>query len=839
MTVLHADTAPAAGLTSDQVAAARARGETNTVRSAASRRYLSILRANLFTLFNNFLYVIGLSLLAMGRTKDAVVSVGLGVLNSLIGSIQEIRAKQKLDRLKLLHRAPCRVVRDGIEQEVAPEELVRGDLLRVAAGDQIAVDGPVTAGDRLEVDESSLTGETDPVLKGTGDRLHSGTVVLGGSAYQTAEVVGAGSNVGALAATAKSWQPEPTPMQWRIDAIVRLIMLTVALMSAAVLANAALKGLALVEVVQTAAVLSGLVPYGLFFLITISYAVGAAAIARQGALIQQVSAVEALCGVDVLCTDKTGTLTTGRMRLERVEPLDGHDPATVRGLLGTVAESMTTRSHTVVALTEALPGSQPPLHEEVPFSPERRWSAAGGPDGGFVLGAVEALADAFPAGANMRMYAILDDLTRQGLRVLLFAATVDPDAGFRDSAGTPALPALTPLALVALRDELRDGVTDTLAGLRTEGVDIKVISGDDPRTVAALARLIGLGGGEPVTGPELEAMTPAAFDDAVARGTVFGRVAPRTKERMLGALRRQGRYTAMIGDGVNDIPSLKKAHVGVALGSGNSVACDIADVVLLDDSFHALAPAQRQGRRIVTGIATSMYLYLARVSTSILVIIGVAILGLGFPYEPAQVALVLFTVGLPTMLLTAWAKPEPPNADLIGSLARFVVPAAIVTALFGVAVYAVLYEFVLGLPGKHVPDHLVGRFEEFTGLLSTNATFTEQAATVVAQTGLTVFTSFTAFLLILFLKPPARLFASWTPVRHDKRPAILVGALIAVFCAILATPVLSDYFGLFPDVAAFGVAGLALPPWFLLLSAVWRHDLLRRMIGFNRPAERG
>ncbi|MEV0895272.1 HAD-IC family P-type ATPase [Actinoplanes sp. NPDC049802] len=833
MTTLDADAAPASGLTSAQVAAARERGETNTVRSAASRGYRTILRANLFTLFNNFLYVIGVSLLAMGRTKDAVVSVGLGLLNSLIGSVQEIRAKRKLDRLRLLHRAPCRVIRDGAEQRVPPEEIVRGDLLLLGPGDQIVVDGPLLDTGRLEIDESSLTGETGPVPKRAGDLLRSGTVVLGGSGGQRAEVVGDQSTVGTLTSTAKSWAPDPTPMQWRIDAIVRLIMVTVALMSAAVLANAALKGLSLVEVVQTAAVLSGLVPYGLFFLITISYAVGAAAIARRGALIQQISAVEALCSVDVLCADKTGTLTTGRLSLERVEALDGHDPEAVRRLLSAAVNAATAPDRTVAALAEALPGPPASVRREVPFSPERRWSAVGG----HVLGAVEALSEAFSAEDHMRMYDHLDRLTRRGLRVLLFAATVDPDADLFDRDGTPRLPELTPLALVALRDELRPGITETLDDLRADGVAVKIVSGDDPRTVAALARRLGFGDGEPVYGADLESMAPAEFDQAIARGTVFGRVTPRLKERLLGGLRRQGRYTAMIGDGVNDIPSLRKAHVGVALSSGNSVACEVADVVLLDDAVDALGPARRQGRRIVTGIATSMYLYLARVSTSILIIVGVAILGLGFPYEPAQVALVLFTVGLPTMLLTAWAEPEPPDPRLIGSLARFVAPAAIVTAVFGVTVYATLYEFVVGLPGKRVPEHLVARFEEFTGLLSTNATFAERAATVVAQTGLTVFTSVAAFVLILFLKPPVRLFASWTGVCRDKRPALLVAALLVCFGTIMAAPVLYNYFGLFPDVAAFAVAVAALPPWFLLLSAVWRYDLLSRMIGFRRPAE--
>jgi cation-transporting ATPase E len=429
-------------------------------------------------------------------------------------------------------------------------------------------------------------------------------------------------------------------------------------------------------------------------------------------------------------------------------------------------------------------------------------------------------------------------MARQGLRVLLFAETTDPGASLVDDDGTPQLPALTPLALVALEDELRDGVAETLDGLRAAGVEVKVISGDDPRTVAVLARSLGLAGGEPLSGTELEAMVPAAFDEAVAGGAVFGRVTPRLKERMLGSLRRQGRYTAMIGDGVNDIPSLKEAHVGIAMSSGNSAACDVADVVLLDDSFAALAPAQQHGRRIITGIATSMYLYLARVSTSILIIIGVAILGLGFPYEPAQVSLVLFTVGLPTMVLTAWAPPDPPRPGLIASLARFVAPAALLTALFGVTVYAVLYQFVLGLPDKTVPDHLVARFEEFTGLLSSDATFIEQAATIVAQTGLSVFTSLAGILLILFLQPPARLFAAWTSVRQDKRPAVLVVVLLTVFVAVLATPALADYFGLFPDVAAYAVALFALPLWFLTLSLFWRYDVLRRMLGFHRTSAR-
>ncbi|GAA3244362.1 HAD-IC family P-type ATPase [Dactylosporangium siamense] len=835
MTTTRPVSAPPTGLTSAQVEAARRRGDTNRTTARASRTYVRILRANLFTLFNNFLFVIGLTLLALGRTKDAVVSVGLGLVNSLIGSVQEVRAKRKLDRLKLLHRAPCRVMRDGVEQEVPAEDLVRGDLIRVAARDQIVVDGPVTGDGRLEVDESLLTGEPEPVVKHQGDQLLSGSVCVGGTGWQTAERVGGQSHAASVTSAARSWSVEPTPLQWRIDLVIRIVMLTVALMSAAILAQATLKGLPLVRVVQTAAVLSGLIPYGLFFLITVSYAVGAATIARRGALIQQINAVESLCNVDVLCTDKTGTLTTGRLSLEDVQVLDGADPGTVRRRLGEAARSMSGTGPTVAALVEALPGTRLAVRDEVPFSSARCWSAVsveGARPAVHILGAAEALGEASADAA-------IGELTGRGLRVLVYATAEDPDADLHGRDGTPRLPSLHPVALVALRDELRPGVHETLRDLIDRGVAVKVISGDDPRTVAVLARRIGLDDAEPRTGAELEAMTPEAFGDAVATGVVFGRVAPRLKERMLDTLRQQGRYTAMIGDGVNDLPSLKKAHVGIAVESGSSVACDVADVVLLDDAFDALAPARHEGRRIVSGITTSMYLYLARVSVSILVIIGVAILGLGFPYEPAQVAIVLFTVGLPTLVLTAWAPPRAPDPGLLGSLGRFVVPSAVVTAVFGVALYATLFRFVQsGIMAHHVPPELVKRFEEFTGLVRSDATFADQVATVVAQTGLTVFTSLTAFALILFLEPPWRMFAGWTTVRADKRPAALVAALVAILLVILSVPALSRYFSLVPNPLIYIGVAVFLPPWFLALRTIWRRNLLRRVLGLKDPAGR-
>jgi cation-transporting ATPase E len=371
-----------------------------------------------------------------------------------------------------------------------------------------------------------------------------------------------------------------------------------------------------------------------------------------------------------------------------------------------------------------------------------------------------------------------------------------------------------------------------------EGVDLKVLSGDDPRTVAALATRAGLRAGDPVHGGELDGVADSEFDRLVARGTVFGRIAPEQKERIVGSLRRQGHYVAMVGDGVNDARALKQAHVGVAMRSGSAVTKDVADIVLTDDSFAALLPARQEGRRIISGIATSMQVFLVRVATQGLVILAVTMLGLGFPYSPTQVGLTLLTVGVPTFFLTMWARPEPPDPALLASLARFVIPAAVVTAAAGVAVYTYLYTLVSrGINEPHVPAGVVEDFEGYTGLSSDDTEFIEAAATIGAQTGLSTYVSLASFVLILFLRPPHRCFASWTRPTQDKRPAVLVAVLVVVFAGVLFIPALSNYFGLTgPASPVFTTVLPALVIWFLALTAAYRFQLLERILGLDRLA---
>ncbi|ALE83997.1 HAD-IC family P-type ATPase [Pseudonocardia sp. HH130629-09] len=834
---------PELGLSTAQVTAARRAGRTNAPVRAGTRGYARILRTNVFSSYNTILFAIGLVLLVLGRYGDALTSVGLGLVNAVVGAVQEMRAKAKLDRLQLLDAAEVTVVRDGAEQQVPAADVVAGDVVVVRAGGQVVVDGPVLTG-RVEADESLLTGEPDPVVKGPGDELRSGSHCVAGTARQRATGVGAESYAGRLTLAARADTTEATPLQRRIDFVVRLTMVLVVLMSGAILAQAFLEGFSLLRVVQITAVLSGLVPYGLFFLIAVAYTRGAARIAGRGALVQQVNAVEAVTHVDVVCTDKTGTLTTGALRLHDLDRLDGTDPGPV---LARFAASVTDPNLTSAALATALPGERWELRDEVAFTSSLRWSGqvtAGGDV--VVLGAPDALAPHLTGPSAAAVADRVAARTADGLRVLLLARA-GAGGSLRDGEGRPTLPTLDPVALVVLSDELRPGVADALERLAADGVAVKVLSGDDPRTVAALAARAGLAVGEPVAGPSLDRFddTPAgraAFDALVARTTVFGRVAPEQKELVVASLRRGGAHVAMLGDGVNDARALKHAHVGVAMRSGSAVTRDVADIVLVDDSFAALLPARAEGRRIIDGIAVSMYVFLTRVATQALVILAVTMLGLGFPYSPTQVGLTLLTVGVPTLFLTLWATPAEPDPDLLGNLARFVVPASVVTAGVGTVAYTLLYQGILqGFTSGRTPTQVIAQFQSYTGLTyGADADFAEAAATIGAQTGLSTFVGFASFVLILFLLPPHRVLAAWTAPVPDRRPAWLVLGLSAAFAVVIGVPALSSYFGLTGAAGpVFLVVLPALACWFVLMWVVLRFRVMDRLLGTDRLHGRG
>ncbi|MCC6629191.1 MAG: HAD-IC family P-type ATPase [Chloroflexi bacterium] len=803
-----------AGLTETEATARQAQGLANTTSNRASRSYGEIIRSNVFIPIHNLLFVLGTALVLLGRPLDAVVTVAVITFNIIVGIVQEVRAKRQLDRIALLTRPTAHVVRDGAARELPPDAVVLGDLLVVAAGDQIIVDGQIVAGSGITVDESLLTGEAEPVTKFPGDIVYAGSYCITGTARYLAQEVGVESTAGRLTEGARTFRIIRSPLQQTVAGVLRVLLLMVGYLLIALVIFTVVTRLPLVAAVQDATVITGLVPTGLLLAISVAYALSAVRLADKGVLVQQANAVESLSNVDVFCMDKTGTLTANRLVLREVAPLTGDD-ARVRHLLGQYAASTATPTATSQAILTACPAPARPLARETPFSSARKWSAlafADPPTGPtYVLGAPEIL-EPHLASAG-RLSDLVEQWTAHGLRVLLLASTtaaISPD----DGDGDAHLPdELQPLALLSFADELRPEAQATLQHFIAAGVTPKIISGDHPQTVTALARQAGLGGDlRAVAGPDLAALDDAGFDAAVRTATVFGRITPEQKQRIIATLRRQGHYVAMTGDGVNDVLSLKEANLGIAMQSGSQATRSVADMVLLRDSFAALPHAVTEGQRVINGMETILKLYLARMAGMMLFIMLSATY---FPLMPRQNGLIaLLGVGVPTLLLAAWAQPGPAvRAELGRRMLRFVLPASLVTSLFALLVFGATFALTRDQSG------------------------TVDVAIVTARSTVTIFLVACSLVLVLFVAPPNQWWAGIEPVRGDPRISIMVVVLLAVLLALpwISVPGLGSVGNLFEiqrlQLPTGSVLGAAVLAWTLVLRTVWRLGIITRMVG--------
>ncbi|HUX88017.1 MAG TPA: HAD-IC family P-type ATPase, partial [Chloroflexota bacterium] len=564
------------GLTESEVLARRAGGLGNVLPAPTGRTYREIVRENVFTFVNNVLFGLGIALILLGHWTDALVSVGVVGVNLVVGVVQEVRAKRILDRIALLTRPRATVIRDRCEVTVDPSQIVLGDVLVVRPGDQIVVDGEMLGNGQLEIDESLLTGESDLVTKTVGDPVFAGSACMSGHGYYEAQKVGAASLANELTARARSFRRVYTPLQREINLTVRIILFVAVSFGIVLVIDAIIEQIALAESVKMGVVVVGLVPNGLFLAIAVAYSMGAVRIARRRVLVQQLNAVESLSHVTVLCLDKTGTLTTGRLGFNALYTFDT-DPEQVERWLGDFVHSTEAGNRTTAAISTTFPGEPRSIRDEVSFSSVRKWSALAFADpalpGTFVLGAPDVLL----AYLNPRR---VDDVKGKvaewasaGLRVVLFARGTG--AGFsRDAANQPVLPAdLIPLALVSFRDELRPDTRDTLANFEAAGVHLKILSGDDPQTTRAVAIQAGFPADCPtISGLDLLGGDPSQLATVADETTIFGRLTPQQKQNLVQALQGGGQYVAFIGDGVNDVLALKQADLGIALPSGSQAA---------------------------------------------------------------------------------------------------------------------------------------------------------------------------------------------------------------------------------------------------------------------------
>jgi magnesium-transporting ATPase (P-type) len=641
------------------------------------------------------LFAFGVLTIAFASWRDALF-LGILVANIAIGSFQEIRSKRALDRLAALVAPAATVVRDGVERRVGAEGVVAGDLVRLAAGDQVVADGTVMTADGLALDESNLTGESELAVRRAGDSVWSGSFVVEGAALYEATAVGADSRAERLTATARAFRHPRSPLERAND---RLLLWLVALaaplaigLTASVFAHS---DTAAARVQTLTAGIVNLVPEGLILLISVTAAVSAFKMAQRGVLAQQLNAIESLASVDIVCSDKTGTLTEPALRVVGLVPAAGTEEATLARELTTYATSAPSRNQTLEAI--AGDGGANSVGKrvvaQVPFSSRRRWSALDFGDERLVLGAPEWFARADPALADRAR-----DEASGGRRVLALGRT---DAPLPGDDSEPKFPRdAQPLGLVVLAEQLRPNAADTVAFLSEEGVGLKMLSGDAPATAGAIARDAGVpGSGPPLDGEALPSES-SALRDAVLSAPAVGRISPEGKREVVHALASAGRYVAMVGDGVNDVPALKEARLGIAQGSGAQMARSVADLVLVRDDFAVVPGMVAEGRQILRNIQRVARLFITKAVFTGVVGLAVAIPTATFPLLPRQFTIAsTVTIGIPAFLLALAPSTGPWRPErFLQAVARFAIPAGLAVGLGIVAAYVLArYGFDLSL----------------------------------------------------------------------------------------------------------------------------------------------
>ncbi len=673
---------PPGGLTKAEVDDRVAKGLTNDSGQATSRPLRQIVRANLLTPFNALLGGLAAAVLLTGAFGDALFGLVL-VLNSLVGIVQEVRAKLTLDRLAVLAAPRASVVRDGVTEEIPVEAVVRDDLLVLRTGDQVAADGVLGSGEALEIDESLLTGESEPVAKRPGDRVLSGSIVVAGSGRAEVTGVGAASFASQLTAEARRFTVTGSELVAGINRILRYV--TVAILVTApflLVSQARATSDWRVAVRGAVAGLVGMVPEGLVLLTSIAFTAAAVTLARRRVLVRELPAVEGLARVDVVCLDKTGTLTDGQITFADLEPLDP-DIAGLPEALGALAAGEGANA-TLLGLRAAFAApSAWTTTATVPFSSARKWSGASFDGRGtWVLGAPEIVVPGLVSSDGVSARA--DELTQAGLRTLLVAHGPEPLAG-------PTLPpGLRGAALLTFHERVRPDAAATIDYFRRQGVGLRVISGDNPATVSAVARRAGLPGADRLvdarTLPRYDGVAadpgdPDALGPAMEEGRVFGRVTPRQKRAMVGALQRQGHVVAMTGDGVNDVLALKDADIGVAMGSGAAATRAVAQLVLLDSEFSVLPGVVAEGRRVIANIERVANLFLTKNALSLVLSLAVAALRWPYPFLPRHLTLVsALAIGIPGFFLALGPSQERFHPGFVRRVLQFSLPAGAIEA---------------------------------------------------------------------------------------------------------------------------------------------------------------
>ncbi|MFK3679386.1 HAD-IC family P-type ATPase [Microbacterium sp. NPDC090218] len=682
------------GLTRAEVAERVASGNTNAFAADTSRSAWSIVRANVFTLFNGIVFACFLVLFLVGRWQDALFGLA-AFANAIIGCVQEFRAKSALDRLALMNAPRALVLRDGAQAEIAPTDVVLDDMLVLRAGEQVPADAAILTARGLQIDESMLTGESDPVEKQPGDEALSGAVVVAGEGTARATRVGADSYANHFAGEAKRFSLVSSELRSSVNRVLKwvswvigpvgLLVLNAQIIVTGGYATVFSSGAWVQAVVNTIAALTAMIPLGLVLMTSIAFAVGASRLARRQVLVNELPAVEGLARVDVVCLDKTGTLTVGEIAFDEAHRLDGLTEVSAEAAEAALAwyAASPDANATARSMRTAYPVTSPLATEEyIPFSSARKWSAVSFAEvpGTWVMGAPEMVFGDAATSTATELGRTVNRLAETGRRTLVLghSAAVLSE---RDIDAERLPDHLTAMIVLTFREQVRPDAAQTLEYFARQEVGIRIISGDNPRTVAAIAREVGVDVAEGFDARRLPE-DDAELADVLDRHTVFGRVTPEQKKRMVTALQSHGHTVAMTGDGVNDALAIKAADIGIAMNSGSPATKAVARLVLLDGQFSHLPDVVAEGRQVIANIERVSMLFLNKTVYATLLAIIFGVFVLEFPFLPRQLSITDgLTIGIPAFFLALMPNAARYMPGFLRRSLSFAIPSGIVVAL--------------------------------------------------------------------------------------------------------------------------------------------------------------
>ncbi len=825
------------GLSADEIEQRKAKGLINSVETTVSRSYKDIFIENFLNWFNLILMILGVLLYIAGDLYSALSATGIIALNIFVSTIQEIKAKRRLDRIAIQMRPMVTVIRNGQDVVIDQSEIVMDDVIHLVAGDQVLVDGEILEMRSLEMDEAALTGESSTVRKHVGDTIYSGSFCITGESYFRVTALGPDTFAANMLVSARKYKRKKTPLQLETSAVTKLLISVagIVLIIYMILKFVLGEFTSIVQELKAAAIILDVVPIALFLLITLTYMIAAVRMADTGVLLQRSNSVESMSHVDTVCMDKTGTITSNRLLFRSIEFKIDEERAKNQIRLFTGATG--SRNRTVEVLDDKFGSEKSDLIEEIQFSSERKYSAVrvkkDGMEHTIYVGAWNVLKR--HVEDQMDASEIISSMSKQGLRSIVIC---EGSGNLFDGEEPIIRNGLKIIGVVAIADEIRPDCRETMEIFIQNNIDIKVISGDDPETVEALFNIADIPGERRImSGDDLDALEGQERTDAILATNIFGRMKPDQKEAIIDTLRMNNRYVAMVGDGVNDVKAIKSAQVGISLESGSGATRGAADMVLMKDSFSALPKALTEGRRTVTGMRDILKIYLTRNFTLVVFILFTMLLLRNAPIQPIQNTLyALMTVSIAAFLMTLWAKPEINKDRVLPEVIRFAIPTSIMIGIFGLIIYAIFYvgtgsfiniDYHLMAESAGIPYEEMIKRIDLKGMFTTIESFENNIADVNARNAMFFFMILSGMLVLLMVQPLHRFFSTDDKVIKDKKPTILVALLILLFCGIFFLPQTQHFVikflwtAVFPPEYYLPLIGLV-AVWFFVTRAVLR-----------------